>query len=267
MLPPVALVTGGAQRIGRAIALDLAAAGFNVAIHYNRARAPAEELVAEITRQFGNCGGSAGEDGGKSPVRALALRCDFTRMETLSGLISRVEEALGPVGLLINNAAIFEAGDWEEADWPALDRHFRINCQAPALLARELARRLPDDACGLIINMLDQRVRNLTPRFIAYTASKYALWGLTQTLAMALAPRVRVNAIGPGPILPSARQSTGDFDRQWQATPLNRRIAAPEIAAAIRFLIASHSMTGQLIMLDNGQHLGWQQVAVPPPPE
>ena len=159
--------------------------------------------------------------------------------------------------MLVNNASIFENDLVSTVTRESWDRHLAVNLRAPFVLMQEFAARLPPDCGGLIVNMLDERVWNLTPYFVSYTLSKAGLWTLTQTMALALAPRIRVNAIGPGPTLPSPRQSTEQFAAQCRAMPLQRGTSPDEIAAALRFILAAPAMTGQMIALDGGQHLGW----------
>ncbi len=243
-IPRVALVTGAAHRIGRAIALDLAAHGFDIAVHYNRSGKAAEELAESIRAKGRN---------------AAALAADLASEEETETLVGRATESLGPVGLLVNNASRFEFDMWDDATRESWDVHMETNLRAPFLLSQHMASSLPEGAEGVIVNLLDQRVWNLTPYFMTYTLSKAALWTLTQTLALALAPRVRVNAIGPGPTLKSERQDEDHFRMQWNATPLQHGASPEEIAAAIRFILSATSMTGQMIALDGGEHLGWAQ--------
>lgn len=242
--PRAALVTGAAHRIGRAIALDLAAQGWAVAVHYYRSAEAAEELVQRI----------AADGGG-----AVALRADLTDEAASAGLIARAGEALGPLGCLVNSASSFERDEIDNVTRESWDAHLEPNLRAPFVLAQGFAASLPAGRCGVIINLLDQRVWNLTPHFISYTVSKSALWTLTRTLALALAPRIRVNGIGPGPALPSARQNAEQFAKQCASVPLGRGPSLDEICQAVRFLLAAGSMTGQMIALDGGQHLGWVQ--------
>ena len=243
-IPRTALVTGAAHRIGRAVALDLAAQGFDVAIHYNRSRDAAAALAAEIER------------GGR---RAALLDADLSVENHTAALIGRAAAALGPVGCLVNNASRFDLDVWDTATRESWDTHMETNLRAPFLLSQEMARSLPESAAGVIVNLIDQRVWNLTPYFLTYTLSKTGLWTLTQTLALALAPRIRVNAIGPGPTLRSERQSEAQFRMQWDATPLQHGATPEEIAAGVRFILAAPAMTGQMIALDGGEHLGWAQ--------
>jgi len=242
--PRAALVTGAGQRIGQAIALDLAAQGWAVAVHHNHSAETAGELVRRIVT-----------DGG----HAVALAADLGREAESAGLIARAVEALGPLGCLVNNASRFERDEVDSVTRESWDDHLEPNLRAPLVLAQGFAEALPAERGGVIINLLDQRVWNLTPHFISYTVSKSALWTLTRTLALALAPRIRVNAIGPGPTLPSARQSAEQFAKQCASVPLGRGTSLEEICQAVRFLLAASSMTGQMIALDGGQHLGWAQ--------
>ena len=242
--PRAALVTGAGRRIGRAIALDLARAGWAVAAHYNASAQAAEEVVAEI------------EAGGG---RAVALQAELSDETRVEALVPDATAALGPLGCLINNAASFEDDSVETADRASWDRHMEPNLRAPFVLTQAFARALPEAMGGVVINLLDQRVWNPTPFFLSYTLSKAGLWSLTRTHAMALAPRVRVNGIGPGPALPSARQTPEQFARQCAMMPLGRGTSPEEICAAVRFILAAKAMTGQMIALDGGQHLGWAQ--------
>ena len=241
-LPRVALVTGAARRIGRAIALGLAEAGYAVAVHHHQSQADADAVVSAIAAKGG---------------QAVALSGDLSIESETEKLVARATAALGPVGVLVNNASVFERDEALTATRTSWDRHLDTNLRAPLVLTQALARDLPQDSGAVVINLVDERVWNLTPHFVSYTVSKAALWTLTQTLALALAPRIRVNAIGPGPVLPSARQSNESFTRQYQATPLKRPATPEEIASAVRFLLDTPSITGQMIALDAGQHLGW----------
>jgi NAD(P)-dependent dehydrogenase (short-subunit alcohol dehydrogenase family) len=252
IMPRAALVTGAAQRIGRAIALALAADGWAVAVHYRASRAAADALVAEIARGGG---------------QAVALAADLADESAVAGLVPRAVAALGPLGCLVNNASSFENDTVATATRASWDEHIEVNLRAPLVLMQGFAAQLPEAASGAIINMLDQRVWSLTPYFVSYTVSKAALWTLTQSMALALAPRIRVNGIGPGPTLPSPRQSEEQFARQCAAVPLRRGTSPEEIAAAIRFILAAPAMTGQMIALDGGQHLGWGQQGAAAPPE
>jgi len=241
-IPRAALVTGGARRIGRAIALALAGAGFDVAIHHATSAAEAEELAGRI-RALGR--------------RATTLRAELSREAEVEALIPDATAALGPVGVLVNNASRFERDEWDDATRESWDAHLEPNLRAPFVLTQAMALALPDGAEGAVVNMLDQRVLSLTPHFVSYTVSKAGLWALTQSMALALAPRVRVNGIGPGPTLASARQSEAQFRAQCDGTPLRRGSSPEEVADALLALLALPSVTGQVIALDGGQHLQW----------
>ena len=243
---PNVLITGAAHRIGRAIAFDLAAHGFGVAVHYNSSADAAQELVASIT-----------EVGG----RAVAVQAELADEEQVKNLIPTATKVLGPLTVLVNNASLFENDTVEDCTRESWDMHMDVNLRAPFVLSQVFAEQLPDGLEGSIINLLDQRVWNLTPFFMSYTVSKTALWTLTQTLALALAPKIRVNAVGPGPTIRNERQTEDDFARQWSEIPLARRVMPEEIADAVRFLINAPSMTGQMIAMDGGQHLGWGQAS------
>jgi NAD(P)-dependent dehydrogenase (short-subunit alcohol dehydrogenase family) len=186
------------------------------------------------------------------------VRADLTDIRSVEGLLSDAASAVGPIGLLVNNASVFEPDELEDFTWEHWDRHFAVHLKAPVELSRRFAEALPPCEDGLIVNMIDQRVWKLTPRTFSYTLSKSALWTATQTMAQALAPRIRVNAIGPGPTLQGERQSKADFDAQVEAVPLQRGPALSEFGATIRYLWDTSSITGQMIALDGGQHLVWQ---------
>lgn len=241
-IPPVALVTGGARRLGRAISLALASAGFSVAIHCRQSRSEAEALAGQI------------RDSGQ---RATVVEADLGDERAVDGLLGRAETALGPVGVLVNNASTFERDEWHDASRASWDNHLEPNLRAPFVLTQQMAAALPEGAEGLVINMLDERVWSLTPHFVSYTVSKAALWALTRQLALALAPRIRVNAIGPGPALPSPRQTQAQFARQCASVPLRHGTSPEEVGRAALAILSLPAMTGQMIALDGGQHLQW----------
>lgn len=241
MSEAVALVTGAAKRVGRAVALDLAACGWAVAVHYRAAEREAYGVVDRI-----RAGGG----------RAVAIRADLARETEVERLVPAIVAALGPLRCLVNNASTFERDGPLDATRASWDRHMETNLRAPFVLIQEFARQL-DGEEGVVVNIIDQRVWNLTPHFVSYTVSKAALWTLTRTLALALAPKVRINAIGPGPTLPSIHQSAESFGRQCATMPLQRGTSPDEICRAVRFILDSPAMTGQMIALDGGQHLGW----------
>jgi NAD(P)-dependent dehydrogenase (short-subunit alcohol dehydrogenase family) len=244
-LPRAALVTGGAKRLGRAICLALSGAGVRVAIHCHQSEAAAMALSDEI-----RAGGA----------EASVLRADLRDEEAVQRLIGQAAATLGPVGILINNASAFERDEWYDTTRASWDEHLESNLRAPFVLMQAMARALPEQAEGLVINMLDQRVWSLTPHFVSYTVSKAGLWALTQQMALALAPRIRVNAIGPGPALPSPRQTEAQFARQCASVPLRHGTSPEEVGRAVLALLQLPSVTGQMIALDGGQHLQWGSV-------
>jgi len=243
-VPRAALVTGGARRIGRALVLSLAEAGYAVAIHHHHSRQEAEVLAAGILRTGG---------------KAVALMADLADEGAVAELLPRAATALGPIGCLVNNAAVFADDTVATVTRQSWDLHLAVNLRAPFVLIQDFAARLPAQMSGVVVNLLDQRVWSLTPYFVSYTLAKAGLWTLTQTMALALAPRIRVNGIGPGPTLPSPRQTSEQFVRQCEQVPLRRGTSPQEIAAALRFILSAPAMTGQMIALDGGQHLGWAQ--------
>jgi NAD(P)-dependent dehydrogenase (short-subunit alcohol dehydrogenase family) len=246
-IPRTALVTGGAKRLGALFARTLAADGFRVAVHCNASAEAAQALAAEI--------------GG------VALQADLAREADVLRLAADARAELGPLGVVVNNASLFERDEALDATRASWDAHLEANLRAPFVLIQDLAKHLPSGAEGVAVNLLDQRVWNLTPHFTSYTLSKAGLWTLTQTLALALAPRVRVAGIGPGPTLPSPRQSQAQFDRQVASVPLKRGAGLDEMAAGLRFILASPSFTGQMLALDGGQHLNWAAVVPNAEPE
>lgn len=243
--PRVALVTGGARRIGAAICEDLAAHGWWVAVHYNRSRDAAEDLAMRIR-------GSAG--------KACSVGCDLGEPSQLTGLLEQVADALGPTTLLVNNAAMFARDEIGALDRSVWDAQLAVNLAAPVFLTEALAGQLPDGAQGNVVNILDQRVLKPLPVYISYQLSKSALHTATRTLAQALAPRVRVHGIAPGPTLPHAQQSGERFDHEARSVPLQRGAELAEFGRAVRFFIDNGSITGQIVALDGGQHLAWKTI-------
>ncbi|MEM6618317.1 MAG: SDR family oxidoreductase [Pseudomonadota bacterium] len=247
-----ALVTGGGKRLGAAMARRLAERGTAVAVHYATSSQGAE-AVAEEARALG--------------VEAVTLQADLLVEDDMATLVRRAADALGsPLDVLINNASIFEYDVLETATRESWDRHINSNLRAPFVLTQAFAAQVPRgarDAAGepvaksVVINMLDQRVRKLTPEFMTYTIAKMGLWAFTQTAARGLAPDIRVNGIGPGPTLQGGRQSADHFAKQRAATVLGRGANPYEICHAMDFLLDSPAMTGQLLCIDGGQHLGW----------
>lgn len=238
------LITGGAKRIGRGITESLAEDGWTVAIHYHGSKNDAENLARSIRDRGGV---------------AEAFAADLNKTEDTQHLIPAVNTELGPVSALINNASIFEEESWDDVTPESWSQHLDVNLRAPFLLSQAFALALPEDTEGAIINIIDQRVYNLTPNFISYTVSKSGLWTLTRTLAMALAPHVRVNGVGPGPTLANTRQTEESFQNQARATPLERKVDVQDISDAVRYLLKAKAVTGQMIAVDSGEHLGWAQ--------
>jgi NAD(P)-dependent dehydrogenase (short-subunit alcohol dehydrogenase family) len=251
-IPRAALITGGSHRIGRAIAHALADLGLDLAIHYHASRDAAEFTCAEVAR---------------SGRRAVALRADLADESQVATLLQRATVTLGPIGVLVNNASLFERDEWFDATRASWDAHIEPGLRAPFVLMQQFAKALPETAEGVVINMLDQRVWSLTPHFVSYTVAKAGLWALTQSMALALAPRIRVNGIGPGPALPSPRQTSEQFARQCASTPLRRGTSPDEIARAVVAILTLPAMTGQMLALDGGQHMQWQSGRHGPPPE
>jgi NAD(P)-dependent dehydrogenase (short-subunit alcohol dehydrogenase family) len=235
----VALVTGGARRIGAEVVRALARDGHAVGVHYRHSAAEAEALVQELMASGG---------------RAAALRADLADRTAARGLVARCEQALGTVSVLVNCAAGFRydtAGDFSDAD---LDFHLLPNLQAPLILAQEFARAL-GDAPGVIVNFLDHKVTALNPDFFTYTLAKVALAGATRMLAQSFGGRIRVNGIAPGIVLPSGKQSEAGFKRAWAAPPLGRSATPEELVEAVRFILTTKSLNGQILVLDGGESL------------
>ncbi|MGR3637663.1 MAG: SDR family oxidoreductase [Shimia sp.] len=248
-----ALVTGAGKRLGRAMALYLADRGFDVAVHFSSSEGAAEDTAADI-RAKGR--------------KAATVQADLLVESEMQTLLPRASAALGgPITCLVNNASIFEYDTVQTASRTSWDRHMESNLRAPYVLTQAMAAQglVPvldasgePTAAALVVNMLDQRVRKLTPEFSTYTLAKMGLWALTQTAAQGLAPAIRVNAIGPGPTLQGVRQSAAQFEAQRQSTVLGRGVDPKDICAALGYLLEAATVTGQLICVDGGQHLGWQ---------
>jgi NAD(P)-dependent dehydrogenase (short-subunit alcohol dehydrogenase family) len=241
------LVTGAAKRLGRAIALDLGAHGWSVAVHYNSSQADAEETVAALHEKG---------------VHAAAINADLSMEDDAQRLVARAREAVGPLTALVNNASVFENDSIRTMTRASWDKHIETNLRAPLVLAQNFAEQLPEGAEGSIVNLIDQRMLKPTPQFLSYGVSKAGLHWLTVTLAQALAPRIRVNAVAPGPTLRNERQSEAHFKRQQTSTILGRGASPEDVAAATRYLLEAPAVTGQMIAVDGGQHLVWRTADV-----
>ena len=239
---PIALVTGGAVRIGRAICLALAEAGYDLVVH---------------TRHPGPAADAARDEIAARGARVHLVHAELSQAEAVAGLMPACA-AFGVVRLLVNNASEFHpdgVGALDPARW---DRHFAANLRAPVFLIEALAAQLPEGMRGAVVNLIDQRVLKPTPHYLSYSLTKQGLWAATRLLAQSLAPRIRVNAIAPGPTFPNMRQSAGDFARQGASVPLGRGPAPEEIAEAVLYLARAESVTGQMLAVDGGQHLAWR---------
>ena len=248
-----ALVTGAGHRLGRAIAVYLATRGYAVAVHYASSAEGAQETLAQIE--------AAGGTG-------VVLQADLLDDAQSAKLFGRARDALGgDITCLVNNASIFEYDTIHTATRDSWDRHMQSNLRAPFVLTQAMAAQgiQPERdeagepvASGAIVNMIDQRVRKLTPEFMTYTLAKMTLWAMTRTTAQALAPVIRVNAIGPGPTLRGGRQSEEHFSKQRESTILERGSNPKDVTAALGYILDAPALTGQLLCIDGGQHLAWQ---------
>lgn len=239
------LITGAAKRIGASIANSFAAKNWNLALHYNKSKKETELLSEKLKKKYN--------------VKIICLKADLTNLKQVKNIFPLANKNIGPITCLINNAASFKYDSIETLSPKSWDLHINTNIRAPLFLCQSFAKNLKKQSKGNIINIIDQRVWNLTPHFISYTLSKSALWTLTQTLALSLSPNIRVNAIGPGPTLKSTIQSDKQFKDQYKRMPLQVPTSLEEISSFIELIIHSPSMTGQMIALDSGQHLGWAQ--------
>lgn len=239
----VALVTGGAKRIGAAITRKLAAAGYAVIVHFNQGAAEAEALVAGL-QQSGH--------------RAAAVAGDLSALDQLGTLFAAASDPFGPPDLLVNNASVFLDDRLESLEPGRFAANLAVNLQAPCLLASAFAGALPASETGAIINLIDQRVFRPNPQFFSYTLAKSALLTATKTMAQALAPRIRVNGVGPGPTIPNIHDGETGFLQEAAGTLLARPVAPEAIAEAVLYLAEARFVTGQMIAVDSGQHLGWR---------
>ncbi len=242
MTQGVALVTGAGGRIGATIARRLALAGYKVVIHYRASAEGAKAAVADIK----SAGGSA-----------AAIRADLANRRSRAALIGKASKPFGPLTLLVNNASQFERDSVADLDESLWDAHFAVHAEAPAFLARDFAAQLPNGAEGNIINIIDERVLDLSPAHFSYTLSKSVLWTMTRTLAQSLAPRIRVNAIAPGPAVPPPSVSTAAHANRVKELPLQKSADGSGIADGILAILSLPTMTGQMIALDGGEHIEW----------
>jgi len=248
--PGAALVTGAADRVGAVLARRLAAAGWAVLVHCNRSRDKADAVVAEIVAAGG---------------RAAVVAADLADRQARAGLVAEAAAPFGPLTLLVNNASTFEPDSARDVDETLWDRHFAVHAEAPVFLARDFAAQLPAGADGNIVNIIDQRVLDLSPAYFSYTLSKAVLWTATQTLAQSLAPGIRVNAIGPGPTIAPPGNPPGTLEAAWARLPLGRGADAEQLADGLLVILSLPAMTGQMLALDGGQHLQWPERRAPTP--
>jgi NAD(P)-dependent dehydrogenase (short-subunit alcohol dehydrogenase family) len=238
--PKVALVTGGALRLGRAIALALARDGWDIALHFNKSSSAAEATAADIV--------ALGR-------RVALLQCDLADEAAVKLLLGRATQALGLVSCVINNASLFDYDNAHDFSMARLDAHMHANLAAPILLAQGLHAATPDGQQSVVVNLLDQKLYNLNPDFLSYTLSKAALHSATTLLAQALAPKVRVVGIAPGITLVSGAQSEAQFQKAHQATPLGRSSTPDDVAASVCYVVGARALTGTTLLVDGGQHL------------
>lgn len=234
------LVTGAARRIGAVIARTLAAEGWRVVLHYNRSEAEAEAVAAAIREAGGRCG---------------LVQADLAERGAVEALVPRCVERFGTLDCLVNNASSFVKDDAETLTWDSFEAAILPNLAAPLLLSRDFARQFGAREGGCIINMLDQKIAHPSPDFLSYTVSKVALAGVTEMLAMAFSPRIRVCGVAPGMTLISGKQSEEGFQRAWRSPPLGRSSTPEELARCVQFILATPSITGQTIVLDGGESL------------
>ena len=235
------LITGGAQRIGESIAIYLANHGFDVAIQYNQSKNKALELKNKFN---------------KNKKKFLIYKFDFEKDSNISDFFKKINKDFGNIDILINNASTFDFDTLTSSNEKIFNKHINVNLRAPFFLSQNFVRYLKNKD-GLIINIIDQRVNNITPYFTSYTVSKSALFTLTKSLSLSLAPKIRVNGISPGPTLMSKNQNPNQFKKQIFRTPLKKQIKLSEINSAVSYLINNSSVTGEILTLDSGQSLGW----------
>ena len=239
------LITGSGKRIGAEIAKSFAKNNWNIGLHYYKSYKETKNLAEEIKNKYN--------------VETYLVKADLSDIKQINKIIPYLNKKLGYINCLINNAATFQYDTIDSLTLKTWELHINTNTRAPLFLSKSFVKHLPKKHKGNIINIIDQRVWNLTPHFTTYTLSKSALWTLTQTLALSLSPNIRVNAIGPGPTIKSKRQTEKEFSKQHNRMPLKKKINTEEISNFIHTIINTPSITGQMIALDSGQHLGWAQ--------
>ncbi len=237
-----ALITGAAKRIGKAISLNLAQNGYDIALHYNHSETEAKELAEYLQKEY--------------QVKTCLIQAELTKEAEVMDVVKKANAKLGCLDLLVNNASCFLRDSWQDESSEIWNQNLAVNLKAPFLLMQNFAKQAQNG--GLIVNMLDSKLENLHPGFISYTVAKSGLYTLTKTMAQALAPHIRVNGIGPGPVLPSIHDTEDTWKKAAEKTALKRVTDPNEIAETILWMTKSPSLTGQMIMLDNGEHLGWK---------
>ena len=236
------IITGGATRMGAAIARKLSGPNIEILIHYNKSKLKAEKLKKELSNK---------------DTKVYLVKGDLSKETDIKKIIKFAKSKLKFFDCLVNNASLFENDKLENFSLDSWSKHLRTNLRAPALLTKEFAKNVKGKNNN-IINIIDQRVFKLTPYFFSYTLSKTGLYTLTKTSAMSLAPNIRVNAIAPGPTIKNQRQSEKHFKKQYLATPLKRQVDVEQICNAVDFFIKNISITGQVLAIDSGQNLNWQ---------
>ena len=234
------LITGGAQRIGMSIARHLSKNGFDIAVQYNNSTANVEKLRKSLDKSS----------------NFMAFQQDFSKNNNFENFFKLIKKKFGKIDVLINNASAFEFDTVKTTSYEIFDKHIDVNLKTPFFLSKCFVENLKNDN-GLIINIIDQRVKNITPYFTSYTISKSALYSLTKSMALFLAPKIRVNGISPGPTLKSKNQTAKQFKDQIDRTPLKKQIGLDEINNAVDYIFKNKSITGEVLTLDSGQSLGW----------
>ena len=238
------LITGAATRMGKAIALHFAERGWNIALHYFRSSSKARELKKIIEQNL---------------VKVALIKADLKNPKQVEKIMNIAKKKIGNIHCLINNAALFEKDDILNFTTKGWNEHLNINLLAPAILTKQFVKQAPKGTVSNIINIIDQRIFNLTPFFMSYTISKSGLQTLTKTMAMRLGPNIKVNAIAPGPTIKSKRQTDKHFKNQVKSTLLKKSVRLKDICDTVEFLINNNSVTGQIIAIDSGQNLSWNK--------